>query len=486
MINIAQFDNTYARLPERFYAQIPPTAVSDPKLIKLNEKLAIELGFDVGQLTSKDGVAILAGNELAEGSEPLAMAYAGQQFGNWVPQLGDGRAVLLGEVNAPQLGRRDIQLKGSGPTPFSRMGDGRAWLGPVMREYIVSEAMAALGIPTTRALAMVTTGDDIIREEILPGAILTRVAKSHLRVGTFQYFAARRDSEGLKLLADYAIDRLYPDCKNSEHPYKDLLQSVVSAQAYLVAQWMGVGFIHGVMNTDNVSIAGETIDYGPCAFMDDFHPDRVFSSIDQTGRYAFSNQPRIAHWNLVQFAQAILSLLGKAEEEAVAAAQAVIDTYPSLYHQAWLDVFRAKLGLSLAEDEDETLVNDLLKAMTNEGADFTLTFRALTSQDQVELGAQFQNRTDIDPWLVAWKARLERENRDVAETRKSMKARNPAFIPRTHLIERSIKHGLEGDFSTMERLIETLSKPYDDQPENIDFMHAPTKAEQVPYTFCGT
>ena len=329
MINIAQFDNTYARLPERFYAQIPPTAVSDPKLMKLNEKLAIELGFDVGQLTSKDGVAILAGNELAEGSEPLAMAYAGQQFGNWVPQLGDGRAVLLGEVDAPQLGRRDIQLKGSGPTPFSRMGDGRAWLGPVMREYIVSEAMAALGIPTTRALAMVTTGDDIIREEILPGAILTRVANSYVRVGTFQYFAARRDSEGLKLLADYAIDRLYPDCKNSEHPYKDLLQSVVSAQAYLVAQWMGVGFIHGVMNTDNVSIAGETIDYGPCAFMDDFHPDRVFSSIDQTGRYAFSNQPRIAHWNLVQFAQAILSLLGETEEEAVAAAQAVLDTLSS-------------------------------------------------------------------------------------------------------------------------------------------------------------
>ncbi len=486
MINIAKFDNTYARLPERFHVKLPPTAVSDPRLIKLNEALAVKLGFDVAQLKSDDGIAILAGNELPEGSEPLAMAYAGQQFGNWVPQLGDGRAVLLGEVVSPKLGRRDIQLKGSGPTPFSRMGDGRAWLGPVMREYIVSEAMAALDIPTTRALAAVTTGEDIVREEILPGAILTRVAKSHLRVGTFQYFAARRDADGLKLLADYAIDRLYPDCKNSDHPYKNLLQSVVNAQAYLVARWMGVGFIHGVMNTDNVSIAGETIDYGPCAFMDDFHPDRVFSSIDQTGRYAFSNQPKIAHWNLVQFAQAILSLLGDTQEEAVAVAQSVIDSFPSLYHEAWLNVFRSKLGLVNMEGEDEVLVNGLLKAMTNDGADFTLTFRALSSENQRNIGQQFQNRTDIDPWLVEWKERLQREELDADERVKLMNAHNPAFIPRTHLIEQSIKDGLLGDFATMERLLQVFSKPFDDQPKNTDLMSAPSAGEQVRYTFCGT
>lgn len=486
MINLATFDNSYARLPERFYAKLPPTAVSDPKLIKLNENLADELGLDVTQLRSPEGLAVLAGNDLAEGSEPLSMAYAGQQFGNWVPQLGDGRAVLLGEVLSPKLGRRDIQLKGSGPTPFSRMGDGRAWLGPVMREYIVSEAMAALNIPTTRALAAVSTGEDIVREEILPGAILTRVAKSHLRVGTFQYFAAQRDADGLKILADYAIERLYPDCKNSDQPYKDLLQSVVNAQAYLVARWMGVGFIHGVMNTDNVSIAGETIDYGPCAFMDDFHPDRVFSSIDQTGRYAFSNQPRIAHWNLVQFAQAILSLLGETQEDAVAVAQSVIDSFSSLYHEAWLSVFRGKLGLTTAEESDEDLINGLLKAMTNEGADFTLTFRALSSDGQKNIATQFKNRTDIDPWLEAWKNRLAQE--DVEETKRIalMEANNPMFIPRTHLIEQSIKDGLAGDFSTMERLIAAFSMPFENQPENADLAKAPKPEEQVRYTFCGT
>ena len=486
MIELANFDNTYARLPERFYAKIPPSSVTAPQLIKLNTALANELGLEVTKLKLKEGVAVLSGNELAHGSEPLAMAYAGQQFGNWVPQLGDGRAVLLGEVVSLKHGRRDIQLKGSGPTPFSRMGDGRAWLGPVMREYIVSEAMEALGVPTTRALAMVTTGEDVVREAVLPGAILTRVAKSHLRVGTFQYFAARRDAEALKLLADYAIERLYPECKNSEQPYKDFLQSVVNAQAYLVAKWISLGFVHGVMNTDNVSIAGETIDYGPCAFMDDFHPDRVFSSIDEGGRYAFSNQPKIAHWNLVQFAQAILSLLGETQDEAVSSAQSVIDTFPSLYQEAWLDAFRGKLGLKEIEDGDEVLINDLLKAMASEGADFTRTFRALASDDLADLNRQFVYRTDIDDWATAWKLRSSRETQNEQERIEMMKAHNPAFIPRNHLIEQCIKAGMQEDYSVMERLISALENPFADQPENANLMLPPQPEEQVRYTFCGT
>ena len=367
------FDNSYSRLPERFYSRVRPKPVKAPQLIALNDDLAKSLGLDADDLRSTEGISALAGNGQFEGSDPIAMAYAGQQFGNWVPQLGDGRAVLLGEVVNPSGERFDIQLKGSGPTPYSRMGDGRAWLGPVLREYIVSEAMACLGVPTTRALAAVSTGDPVIREEILPGAILTRVARSHLRVGTFQYFAARRDDEGLERLADYAIDRLYPQHKDEALPYIGLLNSVIEAQARLVARWMNMGFIHGVMNTDNVSIAGETIDYGPCAFMDDFHPDRVFSSIDQTGRYAYSNQPRVAHWNLVQFAQSLLPLLSERigdEKEAVEQAQLAINAYPLHYEKAYQTGFNAKLGLGEPQEGDAELGNALLSLMAVEQGRF--------------------------------------------------------------------------------------------------------------------
>ena len=393
------FDNSYARLPDRFYARLDPKPVPEAQLIALNEELAVQLGLDVNLLQSQEGVAALAGNSRLEGSDPLAMVYAGQQFGNWVPQLGDGRALLLGEVIDRGGTRRDIQLKGSGPTPFSRMGDGRAWLGPVMREFIVSEAMAALNVPTTRALAAVSTGESIVREEVLPGAILTRVSKAHIRVGTFQYFAARRDEQGLRELVTYSIQRLYPKQADSDNPALALLNCVMKAQAELVAKWMNLGFIHGVMDTDNVSIAGETIDYGPCAFMDDFHPDRVFSSIDQHGRYAYSNQPRVAHWNLVQFAQALLSLISDDEKLAVEQAQLAINAFPALYEHHYQSGFNAKLGLSEVREGDAVLGNGLLSLMSEQKVDFTLAFRYLSQDDLSEFRNLFVDLSSIDAWL---------------------------------------------------------------------------------------
>ena len=330
------FDNSYARLPDRFYTRMAPTPVRDPKLIALNRPLAADLGIDADKLASGDGIDVLAGNTVPDSAAPLAQVYAGHQFGGWSPQLGDGRAILVGEIIAPDGARFDVQLKGSGRTPYSRMGDGRAWLGPVLREYIVSEAMAALDVPTTRALAALTTGETVVREEPLPGAVLVRVAASHIRVGTFQYFASRQDTDGLKELTDHAISRHAPDVDGA----LGLLQFVVESQAQLIARWMGLGFIHGVMNTDNMTISGETIDYGPCAFMDTYHPMRVFSAIDHHGRYAFARQPDVAMWNLAQLASALLPLIGD-----VAPAQAAVDRFPELFRQAWLEVFRAKIGL---------------------------------------------------------------------------------------------------------------------------------------------
>src|SRR5689334_5661241 len=345
------FDNSYARLPERFYAKLAPTAVSKPRLVKLNMPLARELGLDPIWLASPDGVETLGGNKVPHGAEPLAMAYAGHQFGSWVPQLGDGRAILLGELRDANGVRRDIQLKGAGPTPFSRNGDGRAALGPVLREYIVSEAMFALGIPTTRSLAVVTTGEHVLRQDgLLPGAVLTRVAQSHVRVGTFEYFANRGDSEGVRQLADYVIERLYPGLQRDENPYRALLDGVISRTAKLVARWQLVGFIHGVMNTDNMAISGETIDYGPCAFMDTFNPSTVFSSIDRDGRYAYGNQPAIAQWNLARLAETLLPLIDLDQETAVALATEVLGEYPAIFEKYWLEGMRAKLGLQQAED----------------------------------------------------------------------------------------------------------------------------------------
>jgi uncharacterized protein YdiU (UPF0061 family) len=484
------FDNTYVRLPEHFYAKLPPTPVATPELLKLNEALAHELGLDPAWLASAAGVDALAGNAVPDGAEPIAMAYAGHQFGNWVPQLGDGRAILLGEVVDRNGARRDIQLKGAGRTPFSRMGDGRAWIGPVLREYVVSEAMAALGIPTTRALAAVATGETIYRERPLPGAILTRVARSHVRVGTFQFFAARGDVEAVRALADHCIARHDPDLAESAAPYRDLLDRVVGRQAALVARWQNVGFIHGVMNTDNMAIGGETIDYGPCAFMDRFHPGQVFSSIDHGGRYAYANQPRIAHWNLACFAQALVPLLGADEEAGVAVAQEVIDTFPRRYVEANVAGLRAKLGLTEPVDGDGDLARDLLAVMAEGGVDFTNTFRALT--EAVATGETgivrgfFEAPSAFDAWAERWRARLDAEAVDTERRLGVMRRANPAVIPRNHRVEEALTAAEAGDLAPFERLLAVTARPFEDHPDAADLKAPPRPDEEIEATFCGT
>jgi len=488
----ARFDNTFARLPERFYARLPPTPVSAPRLIRLNDALARELGLDPAFLASPDGVSILAGNRVAEGSEPLAAAYAGHQFGHFVPQLGDGRAILLGEVVDRNGKRRDIQLKGAGPTPFSRRGDGRAALGPVLREYLVSEAMAALGVPTTRALAAVMTGDPVFRETSLPGAVLTRVASSHIRVGTFQFFAARGDTDGVRELADHVIARHYPEAADAPNRYRALLEAVIARQAHLVAQWLGIGFIHGVMNTDNMSVAGETIDYGPCAFMDTYHPATVFSSIDENGRYAFGNQPAIAQWNLARLAETLLPLLGEDEAAMMAEANAALATFAPLFNAAYVAGFRKKLGLLEERPDDLALIQDLLERMANNGADFTLTFRGLADAalDDAADGAvraRFAEPAAFDEWASRWRQRL-REEGSSAETRHTlMRASNPLYIPRNHHVEDMIAAAIaREDFAPFERMLAVLARPYDDQPGAERYAEPPRPDEIVHQTFCGT
>lgn len=468
------FDNSYARLPDRFYTKLAPTPVRAPELIALNGPLAARLGLDADALSSEDGAAALAGNAVPGGSDPLAQVYAGHQFGGWSPQLGDGRAILLGEVVAPDGARFDLQLKGSGPTPYSRMGDGRAWLGPVLREYIVSEAMAALGVPTTRALAAVATGEIVVREAPLPGAVLTRVASSHIRVGTFQYFAARQDADALEELVSHAIARHDPGADGA----LGLLAGVVERQARLVATWMGLGFIHGVMNTDNMTISGETIDYGPCAFMDAYHPMRVFSSIDHQGRYAYSRQPDIAMWNLAQLATSLLPLIGEVD-----AAQAVIDRFPELFRKAWLRVFRSKIGLQTEADGDAELIHRLLDVMANGQADFTNAFRALgtaTARDEVA------DREAFDAWDRDWRDRLAMEDATPEELAADMAKVNPALIPRTHRIEQAIQAGVDGDFTPFERLNAALATPFAEPGEFADLARPPLENEIVAQTFCGT
>jgi uncharacterized protein YdiU (UPF0061 family) len=486
-----RFDNSYARLPDRFYARLAPAKVSKPCLIAINGKLATELGIDPDWLASPEGVEVLAGNRLPEGAEPLAMAYAGHQFGNWVPQLGDGRAILLGEVRGSDGVRYDIQLKGSGPTPFSRNGDGRAALGPVLREYIVSEAMHALGIPTTRTLAAVTTGDSILRQEgILPGAVLTRISKSHVRVGTFEFFGNRNDREGVRALADYVIARLYPGIAGQPNPYSALLAAVVERTAKLIAAWQLVGFIHGVMNTDNTSVAGETIDYGPCAFMDVYDPATVFSSIDHGGRYAYGNQPRIAQWNLVRFAQTLLPLLGDSDDDAIRTAQQIIDGYVMHFEAAHLAGLRAKAGLSESREEDGQLLSELLRHMTQGHADFTLTFRRLCDSaegDDAKIRTLFDSPAAIDAWLARWRQRIACENVPAAKRAAAMRAVNPMFIPRNHRMEAVIVAAQErDDFTLFEELRNVLSAPFDDRPELARYAEPPGPDEVVLQTFCGT
>jgi serine/tyrosine/threonine adenylyltransferase len=489
------FENTYARLPEHFYARLNPTPVSAPRLVKLNVELARSLGLDPGALASEQGVEILAGNRVAEGAEPLAIAYAGHQFGHFVPQLGDGRANLLGEVVGRDGVRYDIQLKGSGPTPFSRRGDGRAALGPVLREYIVSEAMAALGVPTTRALAAVTTGEHVFRETVLPGAVLTRVAASHLRVGTFQYFAARGDIEGTRTLADYAIGRHYPEAAQTKRPYRALLDGVISRQASLVAQWMLLGFIHGVMNTDNTSISGETIDYGPCAFMEAYDPLKVFSSIDHQGRYAYSNQPHAMFWNLTRLAEALLPVLVQeegSEEAALTSANEALSAFGPQFEVARRVGLRRKLGLFTEQEGDEALANDLLERMATNLADFTLTFRRLC-----DAGAGFEGDTKVrtlfvdpgayDLWAVGWRKRLEREPVPGPERAADMRMANPAFIPRNHMVEAALDAAVEReDLAPFNELLDAVSRPYEDRPDLERYATPALSEECVTQTFCGT
>jgi serine/tyrosine/threonine adenylyltransferase len=486
------FDNTYARLPDRFFARVAPTPVAAPRLVRLNRELALDLQLDPDWLASPEAVEILAGKRIPDAAEPIAMAYAGHQFGHFVPQLGDGRAILLGEVVDRNGVRRDIQLKGSGRTPFSRSGDGRAALGPVLREYVVSEAMAALGVATTRSLAAVITGETVARNTLLPGAVLTRVASSHIRIGTFQFFAARGDTEGVRLLADHVIARHYPEAAEAEHSYRTLLHLVIARQAELVAHWLLVGFIHGVMNTDNMSIAGETIDYGPCAFMDAYHPTTVFSSIDHQGRYAYANQPRIATWNLARLAETLLPLLSEDQDRAVAQAQEALGTFTTRFEAAFHAGMRKKLGLFTERESDLALIRDLLTAMAENQADFTLTFRRLSDAaaspgaDEA-VGRLFLNPSAYDGWATRWRQRLGEEPQDGATRRAAMRAVNPAFIPRNHRVEHVIEAAEQhNDFGPFEELLTVLSRPFEDQPAFAHYAEPPEPHERVHQTFCGT
>jgi serine/tyrosine/threonine adenylyltransferase len=486
------FDNTYARLPAQFFARVTPTPVSAPGLIRVNAPLATQLGLDPEWLASEEGVAVLAGNRVAETAEPIATAYAGHQFGTFVPQLGDGRAILLGELTDHAGRRRDIQLKGAGRTRFSRSGDGRAALGPVLREYVVSEAMAALGIPTTRALAAVLTGEVVRRETLLPGAILTRVASSHIRVGTFQFLARRGDVDGLRVLADYVIARHYPDAAHTERPYQALLDGIIRAQARLITDWMLVGFIHGVMNTDNMAIAGETIDYGPCAFMDTYDPQAVFSAIDTYRRYAYGRQPAIGQWNLARLADCLLPLLADDTDAAVAAAEESLDAYTSWFEQAYQGGLRQKLGLFTACEDDAELGRDLLEAMRASHADWTLTFRRLSeassgTEDDDGVRRLFDDPCAYDAWAARWRRRLEQEPTDAATRRTSMLAVNPAYIPRNHRVEAMIRAAVDtNDFAPFHELVTVLSQPFDAQPAFVHYMDPPAAHERVLQTFCGT
>jgi uncharacterized protein YdiU (UPF0061 family) len=486
------FEHTYAAMPANFFARVAPTPVAAPRLIKLNRPLAVHLGLDPDLLATPEGAEILAGKQLPEGADPIAMAYAGHQFGHFVPQLGDGRAILLGEVIDADGVRRDIQLKGSGPTPFSRRGDGRAALGPVLREYIVSEAMWALGIPTTRSLAAVITGESVMREMPLPGAVLTRVASSHIRVGTFQYFAARGDTDGVRRLADHVIARHYPQVAQAPRPYHALLEGVIARQADLVARWLLVGFIHGVMNTDNTSISGETIDYGPCAFMDQYNPAQVFSSIDEFGRYAYANQPRIALWNLTRLAECLLPLFADDQDVAIAEAQEILACFPEKFAATYQAGLRAKVGLFTRQDSDEALVQDLLDAMARNQADFTLTFRRLGAAgldpaNDTAARQLFADPAAYDEWAARWRQRTADEPQSAAERQAAMHAVNPAFIPRNHRIEAVIEAAVNrDDFAPFEELIAVLARPYEDQPAFAGYAEPPQPHQRVLQTFCGT
>lgn len=479
-----QFDHSYTRLPDYFYAPASPEPVRSPRTALVNHALADSLGLNTRALSGQEAAALFSGNILPGTAQPIAQAYAGHQFGHFT-MLGDGRAILLGEHLTPDGSRFDIQFKGSGRTPFSRRGDGRAALGPMLREYIISEAMHALGIPTTRSLAVVTTGEPVMRETLLPGAILTRVAASHVRVGTFEYIARKDGRAGIRILADYVIRRHFPDLAGVSNPYLSLLEKVIQLQATLIAKWMLYGFIHGVMNTDNMSISGETIDYGPCAFMDSYDPDTVFSSIDQQGRYRYQNQPLIAQWNLARFAETLLPLIHPVQDDAVTLAEAALQTFMTTYQTCWITGMRSKLGLLTDRPEDGELIETLLTWMHTHHADYTATFRALSAGILPET---FPGQdAGFSAWFARWQTRLSFEPGSKEELYRRMQSVNPAVIPRNHLVEAALSAAVEHeDYSFVHQLLEALANPFSDDPEYQRFSAPPVLPDHNYQTFCGT
>ena len=486
------FDNSYSRLPENFYERLKSENIVKPKLIQYNEYLAQELGLDLESINNQERADIFSANVFIQWSEPIAQVYAGHQFGYFNPRLGDGRAMLLWELIDKKGNRKDIQLKWSGRTRFSRTrSDGKAPLWAVIREYILSEAMNALGVPTTRALAMVTTWDEVHRERIEPGAIITRVASSHIRIGTFEYFAHKKDYKSVKILADYVIDRHYPEVKNNENPYLSFFESVIEKQVKLVARWMHLGFIHGVMNTDNTSISWETIDYGPCAFMDEYHRDTVFSFIDRDGRYAFENQKYIIQWNLMKLWESLIYLINSNEDKSVDLINKALSSIEKTFDEYWLEGMKNKIGIISMDDGDERLVRELLEIMESNKIDYTLFFRYLSdsveTQDYLKIEKLFQEENKIEKWLKKWKTRLNKQDIPFEEITKNMKQVNPAFIPRNHRVQQAIDEAInKTDFILMNQLLEILKKPYADQPEHGEYMDPPKENERVHQTFCGT
>jgi uncharacterized protein YdiU (UPF0061 family) len=485
------FDNTYVRDLPGLYEAWQAAAAPEPRLLALNEQLAAELGVEPKALRAPDGVAVLVGNAVPEGASPVAQAYAGHQFGGFAPRLGDGRALLVGEVRDLHGDRRDLHLKGSGRTPFARGGDGKAAVGPMLREYVIGEAMHALGIPTTRALSVVATGERVVREAgPLPGAVLARVAASHLRVGTFQYAATRQDPDVVRRLADYAIARHHPEAAEAEHPYLDFLERVVEVQASLVARWMLVGFIHGVMNTDNMTISGETIDYGPCAFMDDFDPATVFSSIDHAGRYAYGNQPAIAQWNLARLAETLLTLIDPDTEAAIGAATAALEAFPGRYDEHWNHGLRAKLGLDGAPLRDAALLDDLPALLHAHRVDFTSCFRALSASlrgDDHQARALFDDPSAFDAWAARWHTELTGQPADAPALADAMDRVNPVYIARNHHVEEALTAATAGDLQPFERLLDVVTRPFDQRPGSEAYAGpAPASFAGTFRTFCGT
>jgi uncharacterized protein YdiU (UPF0061 family) len=478
-----RFENSYSRLPAAFYSRVNPTPVAEPRLVLVNRPLAQSLGLDATAFTNPEAAAYFTGNLIFTRAEPIAQAYAGHQYGNLV-RLGDGRAILLGEHVTAAGQRIDVQLKGAGPTPYSRRGDGRAALGPMLREYLISEAMHALGIPTTRSLVVATTGEPVFREQPLLGAVLTRIAASHIRVGTFEYFAALGDTDNLRVLTDYTLRRHFPGHLEAENPVLEMLKEVIERQAFLVSQWMRVGFVHGVMNTDNVALSGETIDYGPCAFIDSYDPTTVFSSIDHHGRYAFGQQPGISGWNLARFADALLPILDPKPDTALAKANEALESFAGRFQHHWLATMRAKLGLFTVEPEDAALAEELLTWMHKSSADYTHTFRNLRPNAELELSASAEAAFTI--WHRRWTERLARQPQPSTEVVRLMNANNPAVIPRNHEVEDALVAAVAGDLKPLEQLLGALARPYEEAGQPGGLLNPPLSGIPVCRTFCGT